>query len=365
MPVKLGRSMLMLVLLIAGCHQSPSEQHQEEPEPHTSKTNVISLCSLLSQQMQNINNSSSIQDLQYVNQQLQKCLPQIPMAERQQLLYASTSMYQRFLASDRSTEEQRAFDQYAMSGNAVYSTSYLSEMSPRDRYLIQNQGNAAYYEVYDSGDTGIMYRRQPQYLLHIFAPYLPKAEQFFIEHLAAQNQFPILSGNSFNASWSELSKRALFWQNYVNTYPNSALIDDAQRLKFKYAQFLFHGVSNIPVSTNYVGEDSIYPEALEEIKYLATQDHSNLGLQAKKFLRFIHIAPSQRDQDIPVELSPTEQRSAQSNTIKAIKQLDRYIGLYDPLTLDSTHINRDCLSDAICITHPGKVANTLVSKQQF
>lgn len=121
----------------------------------------------------------------------------------------------------------------------------------------------------------------------------------------------------------------------------------------------------MPVSTDYVGEDSINPEALQEIKYLAVEDHSALGLQAKKFLQFIQIPTAQRDQDLPIELSPTEKRSSQYQTIKTIKQLDRYMGLYDPLTLDSTHINRDCLSDAICITHAGKVANSLVSKQQF
>lgn len=364
MPVKLGRSMLMLVLLIAGCHQPPSEPHQEESQPHVSQKTVISLCSLLNQQMQNISNTSSIQDLQYVNQQLEQCLPQLPLSQRQELLYASTSMYQRFLATDRSTEQQRAFDQYAMNDN-TYSTSYLSELSPRDRYLLQHQGDTAYYEVYDSGDTGIMYRRQPKYLLHIFAPYLPKAEQIFIENLAAQNEFPILSSNGFNASWSEISKRALFWQNYVSRYPDSTLIDDAQRLKFKYAQFLFHGVSSAPVSSNYLGEENIYPEALEEIKYLAARDSSSLGQQAKKFLHFIQLPLKQRDENIPVELSPSEQRSPQSETIKAIRQLDHYMGLYDPLALDSTHINRDCLSDAICITHAGKVANSLVSKQQF
>lgn len=364
MPVKLGRSMLMLVLLIAGCHQPPNEQHQEESQRHGIPKTVISLCSLLGQQMQNITNTSSVQDLRYVNQRLEQCLPQLSLSERQQLLYASTSMYQRFLASDRTTEQQRAFDQYAMSDN-TYNTSYISEFSPRDRYLLQHQGNAAYYEVYDSGDTGIMYRRQPKYLLHIFAPYLPKAEQIFIETLAAQNEFPVLSGNGFNISWAEISRRALFWQNYVQTYPDSTLIDDAQRLKFKYTQFLFHGVSNMPVSSNYVGEDSIYPEALEEIKYLAAKDRSELGQQAKKFLHFIQISQKNRDESIPIELSPSEQRSQRSETIKAIKQLDRYMGLYDPLALDSTHINRDCLSDSICITHAGKVANSLVSKQQF
>ena len=364
MPLRLGRVTLLLVLLIAGCHQQSSEPHREESQPHVAPKTVMSLCSLLSQQMQNINSSSSVEDLQFVNQQLEKCLPQIPMQQRQQLLYASTSMYQRFLSTERTPEQEQAFDQYAMNSNG-YATSYQAQFAERDRYLLQHQGSRAYFEVYDSGDTGIMYRRQPQYLLHIFAPYLPKAEQIFIKNLAAQNEFPILSGSTFNVSWSEISRRARFWQNYVNEYANSALIDDAQRLKFKYAQFLFHGISSLPVSTDYVGEDSINPEALQEIKYLAVEDHSALGLQAKKFLQFIQIPTAQRDQDLPIELSPTEKRSSQYQTIKTIKQLDRYMGLYDPLTLDSTHINRDCLSDAICITHAGKVANSLVSKQQF
>ena len=212
-------------------------------------------------------------------------------------------MYQRFLATERTSEQQTAFEQYAVnnSTNPAMRQEYLSHFNERDRYLIQHQGEA-FYELYDVGDGTIMYRRQPTYLLKIFAPYLPKAERIFIENMAQQNQVSIISNNNLDISWNEISRRAQFWQDYIRQYPNSSFIDDAQRLKFKYAQFLFHGSNSLPVSNNYLGEEDIYPEALAEIKLLATQNSAALGQQAQKFLQFIALSPEQRDQSIPIEL---------------------------------------------------------------
>ncbi|MFT4020037.1 MAG: hypothetical protein QM666_00805 [Acinetobacter sp.] len=364
MQAKHACTFLIYLFLLVGCYQ-PSENAVHEQKANVVETRKKSSCDELTEMMQKINNQSRIEDLQQVNDLLKRCLPHITFAQQTQLIYTSTTMYQRFLATDRTPEQQTAFEQYAVnnSTNPSMRQDYLAQFNVRDQYLIQHQGEA-FYELFDAGDGTIMYRRQPNYLLQIFAPHLPIAEKVFIENLAKQNQVAIISNNNLDLSWAEISRRAQFWQNYIQQYPNSSFFDDAQRLKFKYSQFLFHGLNSLPISTDYMGEIDIYPDALAEIKRLA-QGQSTLSTQAAKFLQFIELTPEQRNATIPVELSNAEKRSEQQNAIRTSKQLDAYMKLYDPLSVDSTHIARDCLIDAICITHAGKVANSLIGQQQF
>ncbi|WP_324646098.1 hypothetical protein [Acinetobacter sp. MD2] len=350
---------------MSGCHQQNTPP-AHEPALAASTPKVQPLCERLNELMQNINNQSQISELNQVNHSIKQCLAHMTLAEKTQLIYASTTMYQRFLATERNPEQQQAFEQYAVnnSTNPTLHQQYVASFNPRDRYLIEHQGEA-FYELYDAGDGTIMYRRQPKYLLELFAPELPKAEQIFLETLAKQNQNPIFSNGNLDLPWSELSQRAQFWQNYVAQYPNSSFIDDAQRLKFKYAEFLFHGSRNSLISEHYLGETDISPEALLEIKQLAAQNPTVLGQQAQKFLQFMMLSPAERDQSIPFELSPSEQRATQRDVIQTHKQLDIYMKLFDPLALDGTHITRDCLIDAICITHTGKVTNSLIGPTQY
>lgn len=359
--------LLAIALILSACQKQPEHESPSQDINHEVSTTAVnhSLCDTIQDSLQSITNRSTIEAVEQVNLRIKQCLPQLNMGDRTSLLYSSTAMYQRFLSVDRTPKQQLAFEQYALDDNS-YPTlqhNHSADFSERDQYLIKNQGQG-YYEIYDNMGHA-MYRRQPRYLNDMFAPYLPEAEEIFISHLAQQNQQPVMSRNTFNLTWSEIADRAQFWEQYAQKFPHSAFVEDAQRLKFAYIHFLFHGLPNMPVSTSYEGEDSIHPEALMEIKMLTQQPHSQLAKKAEKFLKFIDIPDTQRDQNIPIELSPIEQRSSQKDIIIENRQLDQYMGLNDPLSLDSTHINRDCFSDAICITHVGNVANKLPSKQQF
>lgn len=357
---------VVIGLFSTSCYKLPlpidrNDQHSEHILPLAKDT-----CDSLRDQIQQINSHSTVVMLDQINFHITQCLPHLAMDDRVLLLYASTAMYQRFLSADMNrTSEQEANFQKLLSNTDIYSPTRIQQAartSLRDQYLLKYQGQS-YYEIYNAGGHEWTYRRKPDYLKDIFAPFLPKAEQIFITHLAEQNQQPAVSDNTFNLSWSEIANRAQFWENYTSTYPNSMFIEDARRLQLAYAGFLFHGLANMPISTNYENEDSIHPEALQEIKAIAAnQSQSVLTQQAIKFLKFIHLPLSERNQNIPVTLSPVETRAKSQQNIKNMRQLDQYIGLYDPLALDSTHINRDCFSDSICVTHIGGV--TSVSPQK-
>ncbi|ESK38389.1 hypothetical protein P256_01928 [Acinetobacter nectaris CIP 110549] len=357
---------MIVCSLLNGCHQEslPSTQQDNQSKSSITPENP---CTYLRQDIQHIDNRSTVEALEQVNFRLKQCLPQFSLNDRTLLIYATTAMYQRFLFADRTPEQQQYFEQYAINTSAypTLQQNYESHFSKRDQYLIEHQSNAAYYELYDSGNNRTKYRRQPSYLRDIFAPFLPAAEQMFIVNLARQNEQPVISDNTFNLTWQEIADRAQFWESYTISYPNSIFFEDAQRLKFAYTRFLFHGLPNMPISTNYEGEENIHPEALKEIQALANNGHSQLSEKAMKFLKFIEIPVTTRDLKLPIELSPVEQRSKRAETIKDMKQLDQYIGLYDPLSFDSTHINRDCFSDSICVTHLGSISTSFTTKQDF
>ncbi|MCG4607505.1 hypothetical protein L0O74_14355, partial [Bifidobacterium longum] len=69
---------------------------------------------------------------------------------------------------------------------------------------------------FDAGKGMLKYRRSPEYLAKIFAPYMPQAEQIFIENLAAQNMMPVFVEKTLMIEPHEIATRALFWEEYLN-----------------------------------------------------------------------------------------------------------------------------------------------------
>ena len=344
---------ILLVLVLGGC-QKPK---QETPEPKEAATVPVTqpqnpdLCQPLLQHMQAINANSRIEALEQVNQRLSACLSQLPFKQQKQLLEASHAMYQHFLKVERSPAQQEAFDQYAFnqSPHPTLQQSYIDKFAPRDQYLLQHQGGAAYYELYDSGEGMLNYRRQPRYLVELFAPYLPVAERTFIEHLAEQNQQSPLRDGALNISWDEIAQRAQFWEDYIQQYPDSSYHEDAKLLLALYSAFLFKGANNTPISDTYTGELSVRPDALTVIRQVSKQRNSELAQQAKRFLEFVEMSPAQRNQTITVQLTTPERLSGQRN-ILTLRQLEKYLQLRDPYAGSKYNQYRDCLTDAVCIS---------------
>ncbi|MCG4650865.1 hypothetical protein L0P02_12915, partial [Bifidobacterium longum] len=72
--------------------------------------------------------------------------------------------------------------------------AHFEQLNLRDQYLLKHKGQA-YIDVFESDTGQLKYRRSPEYLAKIFAPYMPEAEQVFIENLAAQNIQPVFTKN--------------------------------------------------------------------------------------------------------------------------------------------------------------------------
>ncbi|BFM34280.1 hypothetical protein PT23B2_02160 [Acinetobacter towneri] len=304
------------------------------------------MCENIQHNMQQIDNTRTTFALEQINQDLKVCLPLLPLNEQLNLLNLSTQMYQRFLHVERSAAEQAAFDQHAfdMAQHPTIQQSHFENFALRDQYLLKHKGQA-YLELYDAGEAQLVYRRSPQYLAIIFAPYMPDAEQIFIERMANDNMQHSLRDGGLTLDAADLTERALFWEDYVQRYPKSHFIRDARYLAEVYALLLFKGTVNSPVSQDYVDEYSIQPAVLFEIKKLAKLQKSPLAQQARRFLAFLHMSSEQRLTEIAAQPTAREQREYGDDAL-VHAQLHQYLNLKNI----SIHAKRDCFSDAVCIT---------------
>ena len=335
-------------MLLLGCQKPEPQPMPEQVQKQSQQDETVDLsllCKNIEKNMAEINAERTTFALEQINQDLKLCLPLSTFAEQQHLLALSTQMYNNFLTVDRTPPQQVAFESYAfdLSQHPTIQQSHFEQLTLRDQYLLKHKGQA-YIELFDAGKGRVNYRRSPEYLAKIFAPYMPRAEQVFIENLATQNMMPVFVEDTLMIEPHEIATRALFWEEYLNQHPKSSYRKDAEYLLQMYTLFLFKGMNDSPVSDTYMDQYAIQSSSMDEIEKLAQVKNSYLALQATKFLQFIQLSEQQRLKEIPLQLSPKEQQSL-SESQRTIKQLEQYLGL-QTLSLSKT---RDCFSDAVCL----------------
>lgn len=315
------------MLSLVACQKSdpPPIQINEKHEV-SAVIDLTEMCKNLGQSMQNIDNTRTIFALEQINQNLKICIPLSDFKQQMNLLHLSTQMYNKFLTVQRNAQEQKAFELYALdlAQHPTIQNNHQQGFSLRDQYLLKHKGQA-YVELHEV-DHHFVYRRSPQYLARIFAPYLPKAERVFIEHLAEQNMQNLFQNNRVSIDADEILIRALFWENYIEQYPKSHFIQEAKYLSQIYSQLLFKGTQEDPVSESYSNEYDIKSDHLFAIKKLATSNQSQLSDQARRFLALIHLNQTNSDQD------------------SAVTELNQQLNL----KFAKPNPKLDCFSDAIC-----------------
>lgn len=328
------------LLFVGGCQQSSEpqvEMEQAEVKTVQSPANDFTLmCENIEKNMSQINEQRTTFALEQINQDLKVCLPLMELAEQKHLMQRSTEMYQRFLHVERTEFQQRAFEQYAldMAQHPTIQQSHFEQLTTRDQYLLKHKGQA-YVELLDQGNGTLQYRRSPEYLVRIFAPYLPAAEKVFIENLAEQNMEPVLVEKRLQLEAANIAARALFWEDYLQTYPKSSYQRDAEYLLKQYTYFLFRGSEQSPISEDYRDRYSVETSHLETIIGLARGQKSKLSTQAQLFLEFLDMNPEQRQRALAADYrdrSSTEQ-----------------ILYYAQVTPPSQNYGKDCFKDAICL----------------
>lgn len=330
LPAKFS-AMFLCFSMLNGCQQQP--EPQPAPEFSNNKTvqkeavDLSLLCKKLEKNMLEIDDQRTTFALEQINQDLKVCLPLLKADEQKKLLRLSNQMYRNFLHVERTAQQQMAFEQFAfdMAQHPTIQQNHYEQLTARDQYLLKHKGQA-YVELFDAGEGQLRYRRSPEYLAKIFAPYMEESEQVFIEKLAEQNAQPALLQQSLAIEPQEIATRAIFWEDYLKQYPDSPYKKDAQQLLYQYSQLLFIGSAHSPVSNDFSDRLSIQASSLEEIERLAQLKNSILADQARLFLKLL------------------DQNTAASNQ-RSEAQLLNLIGVRNP----DPHYKKDCFSDAICV----------------
>lgn len=321
--------------------EEPQKQKVENTAPDL---NLI--CQNLVKEMKGISAKRTTFALEQINQDIRLCLPMMPFAQQKKLMQLSDQMYTQFLSIDRTQEQQKAFEHYALDQSQfpTIQQTHFEKLHSRDQYLLRHKGQA-YIELSENHDGEIVYRRNPQYLSKVFAPYFPEAEKVFMQELANQNQDFIFTNRNINILPQEMVRRALFWENYNKKYPKSSFKEDAKSLSNFYTSLLFFGSPKSQVSDLYNGELDIQISHFMEIEALAKQKNSLLANQARLFLNFIDLTPDQRIATI--HLPAKLYYSVANNPHQlAMTQLSQYLQVKN---FDFAQSKRkDCLSDAVC-----------------
>ncbi|NUG21426.1 hypothetical protein HUN15_01340 [Acinetobacter lactucae] len=344
-------------LLLAGCNKTSEQDLAVPKEQKTTEqkaTQKQDSCLHIMAAMQKIAPNSKIEDLNQINEKLKTCVPSLKNEEQLKLINASTAMYQRFLKQDYTDKTARAFEAF---GYAILEKEPLDakktmktkkklfdQLSARDQYLIQHEGQA-YIELLYQGEGMFTYRRQPNYLVDVFAKALPTDQKEFLMRMAKDNKEIFYDDGALAISWKELTERALFWEKFIQKYPKSYFISDAKLLFNEYRYFIFFGLDNTPVSDHFAPNTWIDKDALQQIQFLSTQKQSSLAKPAQQFLKFIATPVDERNTQFKTDL--IDESGQKKSTYQIVhEQLEQLLKLESPW---NTKSYRDCHMDAVCI----------------
>lgn len=345
-------------LILSGCNKTSQqdqavskEQKSTEQKPVSKQNNS---CIEINAAIQKINQNSKIEDLNQINEKLKTCVPSLKNDEQLKLINASTTMYQRFLKQDYTDKTARAFESFGYAvleqkqrdpKKVIQSQKKLfDQLSPRDQYLLQHNGEA-YIDLLYQGEGMFTYRRQPNYLVDVFSKALTADQKEFLTRMAKDNQDIFYNDGALAVSWKELTERALFWEKFIQKYPKSHFIGDAKLLFNEYRYFIFFGLDNTPVSDEYAPNTWIDKDALEQIRFLSTQSQSSLAKPAQQFLKFIATPVEERNKQFKIDLTE-KNGDKKSNYQITHEQLEQLLKFDSPW---NTEVYRDCHIDAVCI----------------
>lgn len=345
-------------LLLSGCNRTSQQDQAVSKEQKSTEQKPVSKpdnsCIQINAAIQKINQNSKIEDLNQINEKLKTCVPSLKNDEQLKLINASTTMYQRFLKQDYTDKTARAFEAFGYAvlehkqrdpKKVIQSQKKLfDQLSPRDQYLLQHNGEA-YIDLLYQGEGMFTYRRQPNYLVDVFSKALTADQKEFLTRMAKDNQDIFYNDGALAVSWKELTERALFWEKFIQKYPKSHFIGDAKLLFNEYRYFIFFGLDNTPVSDEYAPNTWIDKDALEQIQFLSTQNQSSLAKPAQQFLKFIATPVEERNKQFKIDLTE-KNGDKKSNYQITHEQLEQLLKFDSPW---NTEVYRDCHIDAVCI----------------
>ena len=306
-------------------------------------------CTALNNAMLKVDGDSKIEAIYSVQKQLQTCLPTANNTEVMTLLKNYQAMYSRFLGANDSAESSYQNDEQfynvmsELDEGKKVPQEQLVALNPRLRYLIELVQSDADVQVLYLGEGYYEFNHNLKAMADIFTPYVTKDQSQFIQRLAQDNQGIFWFDAGIAISFKEVIERAVFWENYVNQYPNSYFIEDAKILFGIYRHVLFFGSENTQWIDNDIRKFYDASDA-KAVRALAKRSNSILAQDARHVLKFMGISDDERQQTYPV--APLDEDGDEiRHWEKGRSQLTEALLIPLPWQEDT---NRDCMSGIVC-----------------
>jgi HPt (histidine-containing phosphotransfer) domain-containing protein len=138
-------ALIFMCALLAACQKPEPVSFQEPAQIEASSTQTLDLtdlCQKIDKNMSEIDAQRTTFALEQINQDLKLCLPLLGFQQLKHLLGLSNKMYHDFLSVERTPQQQRAFESYAleMAQHPTIQQSLFEQLTIRDQYLIKHQG---------------------------------------------------------------------------------------------------------------------------------------------------------------------------------------------------------------------------------
>ncbi|WP_218689321.1 hypothetical protein [Psychrobacter sp. BF1] len=313
----------------------------------TKLTNEL-ICTKLNDTMQQIDNKSKFEDIHTIQRQLEVCLPTTGNSEILQWLAEYQALYGRFLSINQPVNEQSFYTLMNLAERGEkFPLAALKKVTPRIRYLISL--------VESNADVNVLYLGKGDYTFHhdlkamadLFTPYLPKDQSAFIQRLATDNQSVFWHDATIAVPFDQVLERAIFWQDYIQRYPNGYAIEDAKSLFAIYRYLLFFGSENTQWTDDELREFRD-PAQQQAINQLAQSANSQLAQDAQGLIDFMALSASQRQKKYPAP-SKNDNGDKLDKRQKAKYQLAAALQIASPWQSDHKSDYKNCFTGIVCV----------------
>lgn len=314
---------LIIAVLLSACNKEPPKtENKTQPSPDIfaelnnsqSKNKPITEhdCPIISQSLATINKESRINDIIHIENQLKYCLPkadndtQLQWADEYHHAYRRVAELWEDVHSIDDIDHNKRFNDAmrAIDDNQPPDSNEVKQLPLSAQSLIEFIENKKAMPIYIcEGAFELRYNYQD--FADLFTPHLPEDQAVFFNRLAKDNQETFWCDAGIGISLQELIDRALFWQDFIQKYPDSKMLNNAKILSQFYTYFLFFGSDNTDWTegdhtsfTQYVYEDT--NKSIEQHFIELSKHDSELGKKALTFVTFINTPTDERPTKYPI-----------------------------------------------------------------
>lgn len=236
----------LIVLGVLACKptdQPVLETKNTETVVIVSKPKIELDCHQIEQKFKNLNGTGSVDDLISLNQLVKQCLPKVKLSTRYYLMGVVEQGYDTYFKTlPASLLSFLAYEQQT-SDKAEIQKEFKA-LRQDQQYFIKNM-QKIYIDNYYLGEGDWDLTLHPQYDIDIFRPYLPQADQVYLDRIRQEyiGTSPSREGGILN-TFNEVADYLLFWQNFKVQYPNSHFENAVESNITEHLLTLFRG--NVP-----------------------------------------------------------------------------------------------------------------------